>query len=703
MALTVEELLIRIGADFSELQGELKKSDALTKKSTKSMGSNFKKLGNQIRKGINSIAKWTLGIGAAGASLLSFRAILAGMNSADHLGKTADRLGLTTEALAGLQFAATQTGVPVAALETSFQRMNRRLADAAKGAGPAAKAIKELGLNAEALIKKEPDKAFADIAEAINKVEGQANKTRLAFALFDTEGGRLLNTMAVGAKGLEAYRKEAEELGITLSRTDVAKIEMANDTFDRLGRIIDGIAQQLGAQLAPALAFLSEQFITGGKNIVSMKRSFNDFVDGVATGVGIARTAWAGLQIMWLKSKEIIGDLSVVFWKTTRLVVKAISFWKDKWEQFVEVIKTSVVLITATLDSMWGGLVESIALNMAIMVSHVADAIRDISNSLMSSGIPAVQEMGLQLNDLATAAQVAAGAIFEGPSKAATDAKIKLDAAAKAGLDAGAAFRSMDVDLKTPKLDEQVALAEAFAKNATKAVEDLTQGLADAGAGALSKTVKDFKEFFAEYDATASNVEERNKAMHDKNNENSGTANKFQFEHTKQMADGVAGIFQNLASAVGAQSKKQFEVQKKLQIASAIVNTYSSAVGAYNAMASIPYVGPALGAAAAAAAVVAGLANVKRIQNTQFGGSSGGGGSGYGGAAAGNGSSGSSQTPFPEGDPRNEQQQQQAQTTQVNVTLQGNNFSRQQVRGLLGQIDEAVDDNATVNVVDQVV
>lgn len=67
------------------------------------------------------------------------------------------------------------------------------------------------------------------------------------------------------------------------------------------------------------------------------------------------------------------------------------------------------------------------------------------------------------------------------------------------------------------------------------------------------------------------------------------------------------------------QAKKKFETVKKLQIASAIVNTASAAMGAYNSVASIPYVGPILGAIAAAAAVAAGAVQIATIKNQQFG------------------------------------------------------------------------------------
>lgn len=65
-------------------------------------------------------------------------------------------------------------------------------------------------------------------------------------------------------------------------------------------------------------------------------------------------------------------------------------------------------------------------------------------------------------------------------------------------------------------------------------------------------------------------------------------------------------------------NKESFESLKKVQIAQAIINTLAAAVSAYQSMASIPYVGPVLGAAAAAAALVAGYAQVRQIQATSY-------------------------------------------------------------------------------------
>lgn len=73
-------------------------------------------------------------------------------------------------------------------------------------------------------------------------------------------------------------------------------------------------------------------------------------------------------------------------------------------------------------------------------------------------------------------------------------------------------------------------------------------------------------------------------------------------------------FFGGLAQLQNSSNKRLAAVGKAAAITQAIINTYQSATGAYAAMASIPYVGPGLGAAAAAAAIAAGMANVAQIR-----------------------------------------------------------------------------------------
>ena len=82
---------------------------------------------------------------------------------------------------------------------------------------------------------------------------------------------------------------------------------------------------------------------------------------------------------------------------------------------------------------------------------------------------------------------------------------------------------------------------------------------------------------------------------------------------------------------------KAFKANKAVQYANTVVNTATSAMSAYSAMAGIPYVGPILGAIAAAAAVAAGAFQIKTIASQQPEDISGGSGAvGTGSAGMGN-------------------------------------------------------------------
>jgi hypothetical protein len=196
-------------------------------------------------------------VGGGGFALLTKSAFSAG----DTLAKTADKLGLTTEALAGLHHAAEVSGVKVRTFDMGLQRMTRRIAEAAVGTGEAKGAIEELGLSAEKLNQMGPSAAFREIADAMMRVQGQGHRVRLAMKLFDSEGVSLVNTLKLGSKGLDEQARMAERLGLTINRIDAKKIENANDAITRARRVSTGLFRQLAVRLAPMVDYVATGFV----------------------------------------------------------------------------------------------------------------------------------------------------------------------------------------------------------------------------------------------------------------------------------------------------------------------------------------------------------------------------------------------------------------------------------------------------------
>lgn len=213
----------------------------------------------QAKKSMDSVGKLAKKVGGLIAGMFAIRAIkgfIEGQLAAiDALGKTADRLGLATERLAGLRHAAEQTGVSTATLDMALQRMVRRVAEAAQGTGEAKGALQELGISAEALARLSPDEQFRRLADAMQGVTNQGDRVRLAMKLFDSEGVALVNTMRGGSAQLMEFQSEAEKLGIALDRSAVKKIEDANDAINRLKASLLGVA----AEVLPTVAVLFER------------------------------------------------------------------------------------------------------------------------------------------------------------------------------------------------------------------------------------------------------------------------------------------------------------------------------------------------------------------------------------------------------------------------------------------------------------
>lgn len=227
----------------------------------------------------------------------------------DAQAKFADRIGASLKGLGGLEHAASLTGVKVEALRMGLQRMTRRVAEAAKGTGEAKDALKELGLDAGKLTQMRPEIAFQHIAEAMKGVEGQADRVRLAMKLFDSEGVALVNTLALGADGLDKATKEAIKYGIALSRVDAAKVEAANDALERVEAVISGALRSAVVELAPLVKVLADRFTEWASDTGSVRNSFLGFAEKVVGGwaaiegsINAAHRAWLAFKAVSVES-----------------------------------------------------------------------------------------------------------------------------------------------------------------------------------------------------------------------------------------------------------------------------------------------------------------------------------------------------------------------------------------------------------------
>ena len=226
------------------------------------------------------------GITGVGALANQFAATA---RSIDQLGKVSLKLGIATEQLASLRFAAEMSGVATNTLDMALQRMTRRVSEAAIGTGEAQGALKELGLDARALASQEPHKIFIKVVEALNKVKGESDKVRLAFKLFDSEGVGLLQLIKQGPGSIRALMTEAKATGIAPDQSEVDRTTKFVDEWTRLATATRGLKEQLAISIAPSVTKMAtglKEAIEGTRIIGASPGGVGNFTMGRAAAYG---------------------------------------------------------------------------------------------------------------------------------------------------------------------------------------------------------------------------------------------------------------------------------------------------------------------------------------------------------------------------------------------------------------------------------
>lgn len=232
---------------------------------------------------------------AALASVNALRGIIADL---DAVGKTADKLGLTTDALQELRVAAESSGLSTSTLDMAMQRFGRRVAEARQGTGEAKAALEEMGiaLTYSDGTARSLEDVLSQVADRLSGVAEQTDRNRLAMKLFDSEGVAMVNMLRGGSQGLQQLRTDAREAGVVIEESLIRGAEDTQNRLDLLSRSIRADLSSSLVRLAPLLETVSALlagFIAGGAaaveaiasifppSVESRMRTFERAIDNV--------------------------------------------------------------------------------------------------------------------------------------------------------------------------------------------------------------------------------------------------------------------------------------------------------------------------------------------------------------------------------------------------------------------------------------
>lgn len=272
-------------ADMGKASRALKSGSAKMNRSLGLLDKGFLK----VRRGIGGSVKSLFSLkgaiiglaGGGGLGLLIKRAIDTG----DTIAKVADKVGLSTDSLQELRFAAGKSGVEVRTLDMAMQRFSRRVGEVAKGGGELKGTFESLNISvrdADGALKTQ-DQLLNELADAIKNAGSEQERLAIAFKAFDSEGAAFVNALRGGSAGLDAFRARARELGIVLNEKLVRGSIGAKDAFFELGRVLSTTFTKAILTNADMIADVAERIVAAAPAVI---RVVGGMADAVARIMG---------------------------------------------------------------------------------------------------------------------------------------------------------------------------------------------------------------------------------------------------------------------------------------------------------------------------------------------------------------------------------------------------------------------------------
>lgn len=240
------------------------------------------KSAQQIGRAMDGARAAVTSLGGAIAGVLSAGAVVGAIKSsadyADQIGKLSQKIGIATEDISGLAYAAKLSDVSNEALSTGIKKLSTLIAEGGEK-------FKYLGINIKDAQGNSKDTltVFAEVADRFAGMEVGAEKTALAVALFGKSGSDLIPLLNQGAAGIKAATDEARRFGLIVSKEAAAAAEQFNDNMTRLRASTQGATVAIAGPFIKVLGESTEAMLRaaeqGGRlaGLVAL-------IQGLATG-----------------------------------------------------------------------------------------------------------------------------------------------------------------------------------------------------------------------------------------------------------------------------------------------------------------------------------------------------------------------------------------------------------------------------------
>lgn len=306
----------------------------------------FAKLGLSVDAASFAVADHMLGAVKSGLGLIVSGAVKAGEGLAEIVTKTVETagalndtsvaLGVTTDAIQELGYAAKLNGSSVEGMADGIRKLSITMAAAAGGSEEAAQTFRKLGvqLTSSDGQLRAADDVLGDLAEKFKAMPDGARKVAAAVSLFGKSGASLIPTLTIGREELEKTRKEARDLGIVLDKSVIPAADDLGDSWDKIKLAADGLRYAIAGPLLASLNESAEStlaWIKANRGLIAQRMrsvlmGLSEAIKAVAIGFALL---WRGLNFVIARWKLfavlIISSLAAIVLGNAAAIISFVS------------------------------------------------------------------------------------------------------------------------------------------------------------------------------------------------------------------------------------------------------------------------------------------------------------------------------------------------------------------------------------------
>jgi hypothetical protein len=366
---------------------------------------------NRVAKFASTAKKVLGGIGIAIVTKKLAGLVKGSIDLADQMVKTGQKVGMTTESLSGLKYAAEISGIQFGAFVSGLRIFSKNMYDASNGVGEARDALEDLGVvvtDSNGNLKS-MDKIIGEVADKISILENETKKTAIAQRIFGRSGAELLPMLNLGREGIKKLTDEAQRLGIVIDLETGRAAEQFNDNLRALGEGLRGIFIIIAKDLLPSLVTATNNM----KEFVIVNRNF--------------------LLLPWHILQTIATSFKEIALATAAMIAIAFGPAIIGWVAALTKLNLALVLTVTQIKALGGALAFLLGRELGKAIDLLVYKLTRIDISGMQSVYRAQRDLSEGMQDLTERQekvnQKLAELGFIGP-----DAMKKFNAAVKAGL-----------------------------------------------------------------------------------------------------------------------------------------------------------------------------------------------------------------------------------------------------------------------------